>query len=284
MKYFFTSQTKVSNISTMNSKFTNARIVFNTEKTSSIKQKPFCKVCYDANQKDYDTHYVRSKVGADSVVVCPYLLSLECGYCHDIGHTVKYCPALASRENTQTQTKPQTKTQTQTHSGKYQSRQEQPKITSSVEDDGWTCVSKTKSIPGKFRIVGLDETPTETPTATCVSAKKADEVVPEFELWRDFPTLKNEGIVFMPQSHVPTGSSWASIAATKPKPVVATRNMVALAPTNVLVEAIDVAVAVAASKKTIRFADNNEFMNSKFIITSNWACDSDEEDDGGSWL
>jgi hypothetical protein len=266
----------------MNSKFTNARIVFNTEKTSSIKQKPFCKVCYDANQKGYDTHYVRSKVGADSVVVCPYLLSLECGYCHDIGHTVKYCPALASRETqSQTKTKPQTKTQIQTHSSdKYQSRQN---VTSSVDDDGWTCVSKTKSIPGKFRIVGLDETPTETPTVACVSAKKADEVGPEFELWRDFPTLKNEGIVFMPQSHVPSGSSWASIAATKPKPVVATRNMVALAPANVLVEAIDVAVAVAASKKTIRFADGHDFMNSKYAVSSNWA-DESSDDDGGSWL
>ena len=62
---------------------------------------PFCKVCKDAgkSKEEYTSHYILSKPGPDGIVVCPHLLSLECRYCHAMGHTPKYCPkAKANNE------------------------------------------------------------------------------------------------------------------------------------------------------------------------------------------
>jgi hypothetical protein len=62
--------------------------------------KPYCKVCHDAgkSEKEYTSHYVRSAPGPEGKVVCPTLLSQECGYCGDCGHTPKFCPTLAAQK------------------------------------------------------------------------------------------------------------------------------------------------------------------------------------------
>jgi len=66
--------------------------------------KPFCKVCYDAGktEREYTSHFVKSKPGNDGKVTCPYLLSLECTYCKKKeGHTARYCPILAQKKTAQ---------------------------------------------------------------------------------------------------------------------------------------------------------------------------------------
>jgi hypothetical protein len=63
--------------------------------------KPFCKVCYDAGktEREYTSHFVKSKPGNDGKVVCPYLLSLKCTYCKkNEGHTASHCPMLAAKK------------------------------------------------------------------------------------------------------------------------------------------------------------------------------------------
>ena len=64
------------------------------------KQTPFCKVCFDAgkSEKEYSNHYVRSAPGPEGKVVCPTLLSQQCGYCLNSGHTPKFCPVLAAEK------------------------------------------------------------------------------------------------------------------------------------------------------------------------------------------
>ena len=62
---------------------------------STVSKKLYCKVCHDAgkSESEYTSHYVRSlpdRVGK-STVTCPILLAIECKYCHDFGHTIKYC-------------------------------------------------------------------------------------------------------------------------------------------------------------------------------------------------
>jgi hypothetical protein len=50
-------------------------------------------------KSEYSTHYTMSEPGPRGVVVCPYLLSLECRYCHELGHTPKYCPKAKSNND-----------------------------------------------------------------------------------------------------------------------------------------------------------------------------------------
>jgi hypothetical protein len=68
--------------------------------SKSSTNKPFCKVCYDAGkpEREYTSHYVKSKPGHEGKVVCPYLLSLVCTYCKKkAGHTAKHCPVLIEK-------------------------------------------------------------------------------------------------------------------------------------------------------------------------------------------
>ena len=67
-------------------------------------RKPYCKVCHDAGkpESDYTSHYVRSlpdKQG-NSKVLCPTLLNTECRFCFGLGHTAKFCPAIAAKQKT----------------------------------------------------------------------------------------------------------------------------------------------------------------------------------------
>jgi len=73
----------------MNSNFKNNQ--------NNNKPKPFCKVCFDAGKTD-TAHFVRSSPDPKSQVLCPTLLALECRYCAQTGHTVKYC-ALLKKNN-----------------------------------------------------------------------------------------------------------------------------------------------------------------------------------------
>jgi len=60
----------------------------------------YCKVCHDAGktEKEYTSHFVKSEPGPNGKVVCPILLSQNCGFCGNNGHTPKYCPVLAEEE------------------------------------------------------------------------------------------------------------------------------------------------------------------------------------------
>lgn len=79
-------------MSFQNNKFqTNALKGAYNKGNSAAAIKPFCNVCKAAG-KEYNNHFTRSKPGPDGVIVCPHLLSIECGYCHEKGHTPKYCP------------------------------------------------------------------------------------------------------------------------------------------------------------------------------------------------
>jgi len=64
--------------------------------------KPFCKVCKDAGkpEREYTNHHVRSLPDrqGNTKITCPTLLNTECRYCYELGHTAKFCPAIASRK------------------------------------------------------------------------------------------------------------------------------------------------------------------------------------------
>ena len=80
---------------------TNKQITIRLNQQSPRMSSQFCKVCKDAgkSEKEYTSHFTRSKPGQDGVLVCPYLLSIECRYCHEKGHTPKYCKKVMENQN-----------------------------------------------------------------------------------------------------------------------------------------------------------------------------------------
>ena len=68
----------------------------------SFIKKPYCKVCHDAgkNESEYSNHYVKSLPDRNgkTIVTCPTLLSINCRYCNQNGHTLKFCMELKNNQ------------------------------------------------------------------------------------------------------------------------------------------------------------------------------------------
>ncbi len=77
----------------------------NNNRNAATARKTFCKVCHDAGkpESDYTSHHVRSLPDrqGNTKVTCPTLLNTECRYCYELGHTAKFCPAIAARKKTE---------------------------------------------------------------------------------------------------------------------------------------------------------------------------------------
>ena len=56
----------------------------------------FCKICSDSGKSSSDVH--SHNVRERGRVVCPTLLSTECRYCKEKGHTPKFCKKLKEME------------------------------------------------------------------------------------------------------------------------------------------------------------------------------------------
>lgn len=65
-------------------------------KSVNAPRKTCCKVCKDAGKPEsvFSTHWPKDAQGN---TVCPTLLDQECRFCHEKGHTVKYCKELAKK-------------------------------------------------------------------------------------------------------------------------------------------------------------------------------------------
>ena len=63
-----------------------------------VVPQPFCKVCKDSDKSEamYTSHWVKDKQGK---VCCPTLLSQQCRYCNNHGHTIKFCKFAVEDNN-----------------------------------------------------------------------------------------------------------------------------------------------------------------------------------------
>jgi len=69
---------------------------------NNVDKRPFCGVCQKAGKPEsvFRGHYTKSKPGPDGVVICPTILSIECRFCHEKGHSASedHCPALREKK------------------------------------------------------------------------------------------------------------------------------------------------------------------------------------------
>jgi hypothetical protein len=70
----------------------------NSNSSSKMGAMGTCKVCKDAGKADFN-HFVKN---LDGTTNCPTLLSQDCRYCKNPGHTSKYCPLLAHNKKEDT--------------------------------------------------------------------------------------------------------------------------------------------------------------------------------------
>lgn len=87
---------------------------------TTVNKKPYCKVCFDAGkpESEYTSHWVRSLPDRNgkSKVTCPTLLSTECRYCYELGHTAKFCLVLEKNKKEKERADRRYQAETERHS------------------------------------------------------------------------------------------------------------------------------------------------------------------------
>ena len=58
-----------------------------------------CSFCSNKGISGPHGHSIRDFTKKDKPITCPELLSITCNYCHENGHTVKYCDGLKAKKN-----------------------------------------------------------------------------------------------------------------------------------------------------------------------------------------
>ena len=71
---------------------------YKNKNQKQVVPQPFCKVCKDSDKSEamYTSHWVKDKQGK---VCCPTLLSQQCRYCNNHGHTIKFCKFAVEDNN-----------------------------------------------------------------------------------------------------------------------------------------------------------------------------------------
>lgn len=57
---------------------------------------PYCAHCKNLGLKFTD-HNLKERIGNTKEICCPVLLDTRCRFCKEKGHTIKYCPEIAKK-------------------------------------------------------------------------------------------------------------------------------------------------------------------------------------------
>lgn len=163
-------------------------------------------------EKEYTTHFTMSKPGPGGVVVCPYLLSLECRYCHEKGHTPKYCPKLKTNNRFNTEINNE-KTTTQMNFKNTNIKKE-------IVNEN---ISPKKSV-NKFACLELDNVTDDTSIKhNVINKPQKKEEFPALGGGSQFKTTKMKKKNYLYTLNNNQESSWSQIAA-KPIPELPVNN------------------------------------------------------------
>ena len=220
---------------------------------------PYCKVCHDAgkSREEYTSHWVKDRPGPSGRVVCPYLLSLECRYCHKTGHTPKGCPELAAK-------------------GRTQRAVPAPRGERHDEDpDGFETVTRRRC-PGGVRTRATRRVPAQEEQSQRQSHRNAFEgLMEDSESDHETEEVAEYPAISAAVQAAPQLSGWAAIAAKRPAPIKVT---VTVAPSPLKLER-----QVAHMRLPQEELKRDESMYNPDGTMKSWAdlCDSDDEDKEG---
>ena len=227
----------------------------NSKNNTSVKPMvKFCKVCQDAGKPEsvYLSHFTRETIDINSKVTCPTLLALECRYCYNHGHTVKYCPILKNKNQEQKQVH---KCETRIN---YNASVllNAPKVTNNKKNNIFACLD------GDF-----DEAENQV-------SKNSKKTV-KFDVKESFPSLVSK---CMSNNIKPIGNYAAVLIAPAPKINVEPK-----------VEPINLPINLPVEKTEKKLETNYNYSrqapwaysSNKLVSKSNWAAmvESDDDDD-----
>jgi len=104
-----------------------------------------CTFCRNLQIPEPHGHMIRDLSKSDKPITCPKLLEIDCGYCHEKGHTTKYCGVLKEKNKM--------------YSGgslpKFEPSSEKKRIRV-IDNDGFECVPRglKTSVQNKVNKVG----------------------------------------------------------------------------------------------------------------------------------
>ena len=109
-------------------------ISFQSIITMSSAKSMTCSFCANKKIPGPHGHSIRDFSKKDKPITCPELLAIVCGYCHEKGHTVKYCDVLKKKT-----------LESENRSDCYHvSNSRENKRMTSVDSDGFVHSSKNK--------------------------------------------------------------------------------------------------------------------------------------------
>jgi hypothetical protein len=122
-----------------------------------VVPQPFCKVCKDSDKSEamYTSHWVKDKQGK---VCCPTLLSQQCRYCNNHGHTIKFCKFAVEDSN---RSKLVSKVVTKAPAVKL-ANNPQPSL---MSNNRWSALALAEAAPAKAQALA-EEYPSLSPNVT----------------------------------------------------------------------------------------------------------------------
>lgn len=224
--------------------------------SASSNTKPYCRACHNAGKtiEDYTSHWTRSSPGSDGVIICPLILSSECGYCHAVGHWTKFCPVIETgggceRRNSKSKNSAAEGPVVGDVGGNYfdalgdmDSEDENASVSSMVSN------GSVKKVDGWKKALGVEIVDLET--------KKVDVLKKALGMGMDNLTTSSTAST--------AAVSWASIVSSKPLPPKA---------------AVEGGVKVVGELSKVSLSEMKRVFGS-YKRTLNWAdVDSDDEDE-----
>ena len=168
----------------------------NSSKKQLSAIKPYCKVCHDAgkSEKEYTSHFVKSAPGPEGKVVCPTLLSQQCGYCFACGHTPKFCPIVASDKKAEDKARREAARYEAIEAEKAKPKPVAQKKQSSNIFDAFDSDSDSETKPKvskkvSKKVVSEPEKPIIKPTTTLLTSSKVSKPALLLSKAEEFPAL-----------------------------------------------------------------------------------------------
>lgn len=159
-----------------------------------------CTFCLNMGIAEPHDHTIRDFTNKNKQILCPKLLTIECGYCHQVGHTKNYCSVLKEKKLATNSRTNSTTNSTTNSSSTLLSRRKRHQI---IDNDGFVSLSsnKVQNVNNMISAFGGLDVAEDNDSTNCDSESDYDEgtnkQATNQPLWTEIVySNKNKEIIF----------------------------------------------------------------------------------------